>query len=120
MFILCVLVVYRGLCVHDLMVGGFKLILCWQCLVVLMFVSFITSLDVVYLIQLDELSTQLYVVKFVSYMWQVDGFLQTTNTWLCKLQKRCTRFAAASDKVYQLLACPWSVVLSGYSGFFHH
>jgi hypothetical protein len=23
---------------------------------------------------------------------------------LCKLQKRCTRFAAASDKVYQLLA----------------
>jgi hypothetical protein len=24
--------------------------------------------------------------------------------WLCKLQKRCTRLAAASDEVYQLLA----------------
>jgi hypothetical protein len=24
--------------------------------------------------------------------------------WLCKLQKGCTRLAAASDKVYQLLA----------------
>jgi hypothetical protein len=33
----------------------------------------------------------------------------TSNTawvraWLCKLQKGCTRLAAASDKVYQLLA----------------
>ena len=27
-----------------------------------------------------------------------------TIAWLCKLQKRCTRLAAASDKVYQLLA----------------
>jgi hypothetical protein len=26
------------------------------------------------------------------------------RTWLCKLQKGCTRLAAASDKVYQLLA----------------
>ena len=26
------------------------------------------------------------------------------HTWLCKLQKGCTRFAGASDKVYQLLA----------------
>jgi hypothetical protein len=26
------------------------------------------------------------------------------RAWLCKLQKRCTRLAAASDKVYQLLA----------------
>jgi hypothetical protein len=26
------------------------------------------------------------------------------RTQLCKLQKRCTRLAAASDKVYQLLA----------------
>jgi hypothetical protein len=26
---------------------------------------------------------------------------------LCKLQKRCTRIAAASDKVYQLLAHGW-------------
>jgi hypothetical protein len=25
------------------------------------------------------------------------------RTWLCKLQKRCTRLAVASDKVYQLL-----------------
>ena len=32
----------------------------------------------------------------------------TNTTWvraqLCKLQKRCTRLATASDKVYQLLA----------------
>ena len=26
------------------------------------------------------------------------------RTWLCKLQKGCTRLAVASDKVYQLLA----------------
>jgi hypothetical protein len=26
------------------------------------------------------------------------------RAWLCKLQKECTRLAAASDKVYQLLA----------------
>ena len=26
------------------------------------------------------------------------------RAWLCKLQKRCTRLAVASDKVYQLLA----------------
>jgi hypothetical protein len=26
------------------------------------------------------------------------------RTWHCKLQKGCTRLAAASDKVYQLLA----------------
>jgi hypothetical protein len=35
----------------------------------------------------------------------------------CKLQKRCTRLAAASDKVYSQLLAHWSVVLSGYSGF---
>jgi len=36
-------------------------------------------------------------------------------------KKGCTRLAAASDKLYQLLAHhAWSVVLSGYSGFFHH
>jgi hypothetical protein len=30
------------------------------------------------------------------------------RTLLCKLQKRCTRLAAASDKAYQLLAhCRW-------------
>jgi hypothetical protein len=29
------------------------------------------------------------------------------RTWLCKLQKRCTRLTAASDKVYQLLAHVW-------------
>jgi hypothetical protein len=34
-------------------------------------------------------------------------------------KKGCTPLAVASDKVYQLLG-PWSVVLSGYSGFFHH
>ena len=27
-----------------------------------------------------------------------------TIEWLCKLQKGCTRLAATSDKVYQLLA----------------
>ena len=27
-----------------------------------------------------------------------------TIAWVCKLQKGCTRLAAASDKVYQLLA----------------
>jgi len=53
----------------------------------------------------------------------------TTHTSLSPIQrgfapgfvnykKRCTRLAAASDKVS--VACPWSVVLSGYSGFFHH
>ena len=41
-------------------------------------------------------------------MSQVVG-LPNTNTawvraWLCKLQKGCTGLAAASDKVYQLLA----------------
>ena len=30
---------------------------------------------------------------------------------VCKLQKGCTRLA---------VACPWSPVLSRYSGFFHH
>ena len=35
-------------------------------------------------------------------------------TWLRKLQKGCTRLAAASDKSI-LVACPWSVVLSGYT-----
>ena len=29
------------------------------------------------------------------------------RTRLCKLQKGCTRLAAASDKVYQLLAHGW-------------
>jgi hypothetical protein len=35
----------------------------------------------------------------------------TTTAWvrarLCKLQKGCTRLAAASDRVYQLLAHDW-------------
>ena len=47
----------------------------------------------------------------------------TNTTWvraqLCKLQKGCTRLAAASDKSLPV-ACPWSMVLSGNSGFFHH
>jgi hypothetical protein len=39
----------------------------------------------------------------------INSYKPITNTeWvrarLCKLQKGCTRFAAASDKVYQLLA----------------
>jgi len=34
-------------------------------------------------------------------------------------KKGCIRLAAASDKSLPL-ACPWSVVLSGYSGFFLH
>ena len=38
-----------------------------------------------------------------------NSYKPITNTawicaWLCKLQKECTRLAAASDKVYQLLA----------------
>ena len=38
-----------------------------------------------------------------------NSYKSTTNTawvrtWLCKLQKGCTRLTAASDKVYQLLA----------------
>jgi hypothetical protein len=38
-----------------------------------------------------------------------NAYKPITNTtwvraWLCNLQKRCTRLAAASDKVYQLLA----------------
>ena len=38
-----------------------------------------------------------------------NSYKPITNTawvraWLCKLQKGCTRLAAASDKVYQLLA----------------
>ena len=38
-----------------------------------------------------------------------NSYKPITNTawihaWLCKLQKRCTRLATASDKVYQLLA----------------
>jgi hypothetical protein len=55
-----------------------------------------------------------------------NSYKRITNTaWvraqICKLQKGCTRLAAASDKVYQLLAhAPWSVVLYGYSGFLHH
>jgi hypothetical protein len=40
--------------------------------------------------------------------WIYNSYKPITNTaWvrsqLCKLQKRCTRLAAASDKVYQLL-----------------
>ena len=38
-----------------------------------------------------------------------SSYKPITNTawvraWLCKLQKGCTRLAAASDKVYQLLS----------------
>ena len=41
-----------------------------------------------------------------------NSYKPITNTaWvrarLCKLQKRCTRLAAASDKVYQFLAHGW-------------
>ena len=38
----------------------------------------------------------------------------SARTRLCKLQKRFPRLAAGSDK-----ACQWSVVLSGYSGFYN-
>ena len=51
---------------------------------------------------------------------ELGSWITTVHTRLYKLQKGCTRLAAASDKVYQLLAHPWSVVLSGYSSFFHH
>jgi hypothetical protein len=34
-----------------------------------------------------------------------NSYKPITNTaWACKLQKECTRLAAAGDKVYQLLA----------------
>ena len=41
-----------------------------------------------------------------------NSYKPITNTawvraWICKLQKGCTRLAAASDKVYQLLAHGW-------------
>jgi len=47
----------------------------------------------------------------------------TNTTWvhtlLCKLQKKVR--STRSRKWSSLpVACPWSVVLSGYSGFFHH
>jgi hypothetical protein len=59
--------------------------------------------------------------KYISCWWQGPGWLNelvrlpsnsykpiTNTAWvrapLCKLQKRCTRLAAASDKEYQLLA----------------
>ena len=35
-------------------------------------------------------------------------------------KKGCTRLTATSDKVYQLLAHPWLVVLSGYSCSLNH
>jgi len=46
--------------------------------------------------------------------WITNPYKPITNTawvraWLCKLQKRCTRLAAASDKVYQLLAHGYSL-----------
>ena len=41
------------------------------------------------------------------------------RAWLCKLQKRV--HSTRSRKSYSLpVTCPWSVVLSGYYGFFHH
>jgi hypothetical protein len=46
---------------------------------------------------------------FIFIVGSNDSYKPTTNTawvraWLCKLQKRCTRLTAATDKVYQLLA----------------
>ena len=41
-------------------------------------------------------------------MYMICPIQQSDTIWLCKLQKRCTRLAAASIKVYQLLAHgPW-------------
>jgi hypothetical protein len=40
--------------------------------------------------------------RFISHVNYRDLFHREIS--LCKLQKRCTRIAAASDKVYQLLA----------------
>jgi hypothetical protein len=54
----------------------------------------------------------------------INLYKPITNTaWvraqLCKLQKRV--HSTRSRKWYSLpVACPWSVVLFGYSGFFHH
>ena len=45
------------------------------------------------------LDLQLQVIKFTSCLPRVGGSLR-----VLRLQKGCTRLAAASDKVYQLLA----------------
>jgi hypothetical protein len=43
------------------------------------------------------------------------------RTRLCKLQKGCTRLAAASDKVYQLLGhCRWFSLASSTTKTGHH
>jgi hypothetical protein len=45
---------------------------------------------------------------FESYQVNFHSYLTTNTVWIrariIKLQKRCTRLAVASDKVYQLLA----------------
>jgi hypothetical protein len=40
--------------------------------------------------------------------YATDAVLKNIRALLCKVQKRCTRLAAATDKVYQLPAhCRW-------------
>ena len=49
------------------------------------------------------LSVCLLSVNICEPKWPITN-MAWVRAWLCKLQKGCTRFAAASDKVYQLLA----------------
>jgi hypothetical protein len=56
------------------------------------------------------------VLNTISHQLTTDMYI--FGTCFVNYKKECTRLAAASDKVYQF-ACPWSVVLSWYSGFFH-
>jgi hypothetical protein len=56
--------------------------------------------SVLYITKKGALDLQPQVIKFTSYLFMVE--------WVCArfciLQKGCTRLAATSDKVYQLLA----------------
>jgi len=51
-----------------------------------------------------------FIIRYLHYIIHTqkvacDSYKPITNmTWVCALQKMCTRLAAASDKVYHLLA----------------
>ena len=52
-----------------------------------------------------------FFFHIIAHYRQLIDFRRTNTAWvrarLCKLQKKCTRLAAASDKVYQLLVHGW-------------
>jgi hypothetical protein len=50
-----------------------------------------------------NLSTEFGALFVFSAFIETLDFFSQVRTRLCKLQKGCTRLAAASDKVYQLL-----------------